>query len=226
MVKDSQDEKVTLAAFIDDNYKLLSALGIFTALTLFASNLPLRWIGYALSFLFLTATVLILLELWERFPSKSGTTRLFWFENALFLSGLVVVGYWFLEFRAIWHHLLFIPIASVLMWFFSAIIKRFNLFNVLFRTEPGGRRTLRHIFGLTLWGVVIVASLALASVLSPPINALLDEARQSMEPSEPYAPHPTPISVPTATPTRTPTPIPPTPTPTLPTPTPTLAAET
>jgi len=181
MVQDSQDEKLTLSAFIDDNYRLLSALGIFSALTLFASNFPLKAIGYALSFLFLFATVLILLEVWERFPSKMGATRLFWFENALFLSGLVLVGYWFLEFRGVWQHLLFVPIASVLMRLFSTIIKRFDLFNILFRAEPGARKTLRYIFGIALWAVLIVASVAIANLLSGPINAFLDEARYYLD---------------------------------------------
>lgn len=188
MTQNAQEDKVTLAAFIDDNYKLLSALGVFVGLTLFASNLPLKSIGYSLSFLFVSATVLIMLELWERFPSKSGTTRLFWFENILFLSSLLVVAYWFVEFRAMWHQYLVVPILCILLWLVSAVIKRFDLFNRLFRTEPGGRKILRYIFGFALIGVVFVVSYAVATWLTPPINTFLDEVRRSMEASAPYAP--------------------------------------
>ncbi len=45
-----KDEKVSLASFIDANQKLISVLGIFTAISVFASNLPLKPVGYALSF--------------------------------------------------------------------------------------------------------------------------------------------------------------------------------
>lgn len=185
MVQNSQDKEVTLAAFIEDNYRLLSALGIFVALTLFASNLPLKSIGYSLSFLFVSATVLIMLELWERFPSKSGTSRLFWFENVLFLSALLVVAYWFLEFRAMWHQYLIVPILGILLWLSSAAIKRFDVFNRLFRTEPGGRKILRYFFGFALVAVVIVVSWILAEFITPPINVFLDEVRRYLESTAP-----------------------------------------
>jgi len=184
MVKNAKNEKTTLTAFIEDNHKLLSTLGIFIALTVFASSLTLRWIASILSGFFLFATILICFELWERFPS-GGSTRLAFFENTLVFATLVVIAYWLLEFRTVWHLGLIVPIAVTFLWLISVGIKRFNVFDRLFRSEPGGRKVLRYIFGLALVTVVWVISTALAILITPPINAFLDATYEYLKSTAP-----------------------------------------
>jgi hypothetical protein len=74
---------MALYTFVEENHKLLTVLGVFTALTVFAANLPLRPLGSMLSFLFMALTVTLWLELLERFPSKAAGWRMDWFETLL-----------------------------------------------------------------------------------------------------------------------------------------------
>jgi len=181
MAQDSEDQEVTLQAFIEDNYRLLSALAIFTALTVFATSISLEGIRTALSFLFLTETILIWFELWASFPSKSGTTRLAFFEIILLFATLVVVFYWLVEFRAVWHHYLFVLISGIVLWVISTLMKRFDLFNRLFRTEPGGRKILRYILGVALASVVMFVTYFVTARATPSINTVLDEVYKQMK---------------------------------------------
>ena len=167
-------KKVTLGEFIETNHKLLSTLGIFTVLAVFSNNLQLKGIGYFLSFLFVAAMVLIWLELWARFPTK-GSEKLVWFENIISVATLGVVVYWLVDFRSIWRYYLPMLILLILLWPMSEIMRRFNIFNVVFHTKPGERKTLRYILGLLILMVAFIISGRIAGLLAPPINALLDE---------------------------------------------------
>jgi protein-S-isoprenylcysteine O-methyltransferase Ste14 len=171
----TSNERITLACFLEKNHKLIAVLGVFTALTVFATTLPLKSYGYALSFMFLALVVLIWLELWQRFPSGEGTWRLFWFENILTFAILGVVGYWFIEFRPIWHKflgiLLFLLILAIISW----LMKRFQIFNRVFHSKPGRHKLLRYLLGLGLIFISLAIALHLAGLITGPINRLLDE---------------------------------------------------
>lgn len=173
-------KRATLNTFINKNDKLLSALGIFTALTVFSSNLSLKWIGYILSFLFLSTTILIWLELWAKFP-KSATTRLMWFENILSYSIMAVIAYWLLAFYEIWRLFLFIPIALILLYLFSIFIKRFSIFNTVFHSKSIHHKKLRYILGFTVLIVVLYISSYIANQLESPISTLINNIKQSFE---------------------------------------------
>jgi len=54
--------KNSLSDYVENNSKLISVLGVFTALTVFTNNLSIKPIGYALSFVFLTITIIIWVE--------------------------------------------------------------------------------------------------------------------------------------------------------------------
>jgi hypothetical protein len=104
--------KVTLHAFIEENHKILSVLGVFTALTVFARGLPLTGMGQVLSFFFLTLTVLLWIEIMTRYP-KPASTRLIWFENIVTATVFLTAGYWLVEYYAI---LGTAGIALLIMW--------------------------------------------------------------------------------------------------------------
>jgi len=180
--KDISPDELTLGQFVEDNHKILSVLGIFTALSVFSSNLALKPLGGFLSLLFLTLTVLIWLEVWQRFPSKSGSARLSWFENILSVTIFLVIFYWLLEFRRIApRDGLTTLLTLVALGVVSSTFKRFNVFNRLFRAQPGKLKWLRSIFGIVLIAGVLYASSRLSGVLAPPLGRFLDAALQELQ---------------------------------------------
>ncbi len=127
----------TISTFVEVNHKLITVLGVFTALTVFAANLPLRPFGNILSFMFLALAILVWLELWAKFPKGAVTWRLNWFENILSYAVMIIIAYWFLSFRDIWRIWLPFLIALLFLAGFSMVMKRYDVFDRLFKTEPG-----------------------------------------------------------------------------------------
>lgn len=173
-------DKPTLSSFIEDNHKLITVLGVFTALTVFASSLTLKPMGLVLSFLFMTLAAIVWLELCARFPSKSGTWRLTWFENILSFTVLAFIAYWLLDFRTIWKNLLLVLVGGLILAVVSATMKRFGLFNRLFRAQPGKKRVLRYVIWLLLVSATIFLSFWLAGLVTPSINRALDVITETM----------------------------------------------
>ncbi len=163
----------TLVAFVENNYRLLTALGVFTALTVYSGNLTLKPVGYVLSFFFLAAAVLLWLELWANFP-RLGTARLFWFENILFFATMILVFYWLVEFRSIWRSFLFLPIAFFILSLLAIIVKRYDLFSRATHAEPGRWKLLRYIFALSLFWFSVLIALYIAALVAQPVNDFLD----------------------------------------------------
>jgi len=128
--------RVSLSGFIEENHKLLSTIGIFTALTVFSFNLKLSLFGYGLSFLFLAMTVLLWLELISKFPPK-GSGILGWFESILGIAVLGLIAYWFVDYGPVWNIIMPLFIQLLLLGIISFLIKKFNVFNRLFQAEPG-----------------------------------------------------------------------------------------
>ena len=172
--------RMTLHAFVEENHKLLTVLGVFTALTVFAANLPLKSLGSMLSFLFMAMTVILWLEVLERFPSKGAGWRMDWFEILLSFTVLVLAFYWFVDFRRVWDYWLVIPVAAPLLWAASKVMDRFDLFNRVFRAKPDEKRTLRY----ALWVVFIVgallAAISIAAVVTPHVDRWLDKVAEGM----------------------------------------------
>lgn len=125
---EKKNEKKSLTEFIEQNHKLISVLGILTALTVFTYNLPLKLLGYLLSFGFLFLTILVWFELWAKFPKKPTSWRLSNFESTLqfLIFGLVI--YWFLAYREIWHYLLVFPLWLVSVYLITWPILKYKLF--------------------------------------------------------------------------------------------------
>jgi hypothetical protein len=164
----------TLKSFIEENHRLLTVLGVFTALTIFASNLPVKPLGGIISFLFMTLTIILWLELWAQFPSARGGWRIVWFESLLGVTILFLVFYWLLDYRIVWDQMLVVLILIVILAPFLWAMKKFNIFNRLFHTQPGKLRFLRYVFGIIILLAVIFLSFYIASLLAGPINTSLD----------------------------------------------------
>jgi hypothetical protein len=173
--KNEVEKLMTLEDFLKQNEKLITTFGVFIALTMFAMSLPIKIIGAGLSFLFLTLSILIWIELWRKFPSKEGSLSLNIFENMLALITLVIIANWLLDYRRIWHEILFLPIFGILATAISYIIKKFNIFNQLFHTKKDEKRSWRYFLGNIIIGTILFFSFIIAKVSSPPINKFLDE---------------------------------------------------
>src|ERR1700751_5570354 len=72
--------KSTLTEYLDENGKLLSALGLFLGLSVFANNLADKEVGRLLSFLLFTLGLLIFLELMRNFRAFDFYGKIYWFR--------------------------------------------------------------------------------------------------------------------------------------------------
>ena len=133
-----------------------------------------------MSFMFMTLTVLLWLELWSKFPSESGDWKITWFENILFLTVLAILVYWLIDFRDIWHEFLFILIFGIISGLFSVVMKKFGIFNKLFHTQAGKLKWLRYIFGIIILIIIITGSWLLAQSFAPMANEVLDSINESI----------------------------------------------
>ena len=176
-----KENRATLTKFIEDNEKLINVLGVFTAIKVFVGELRLQAYGYTLSFMFMTLTVILWLELWGKFPSESGDWKITWFENILFLTVLAILVYWLIDFRDIWHEFLFLLIFGIIGGAFSAVMKKFGIFNKLFRTQAGKLKWLRYTFGIIIMLIVITASWLMAQSIAPIANDVLDSINEAIK---------------------------------------------
>lgn len=95
--KESNENKpspMTLSEFIEDNHKLISVLGIFSAITVFSASLDFLPGKQFLTGMLLTLSVLLWIELVGKFPSEKVTGLLTWFENILSLTVAFIVISW------------------------------------------------------------------------------------------------------------------------------------
>ena len=180
---DQQAERNTLGEFIENNHRLLSAVGLFTALTIFATNLEIEILGAFLSFLLLSATVILWMELLEKFPASApATAKLTWFESTLSGAMLVVVFYWLLQFRGFWRSLLAIPIVLVLVGIFSGVLKRFDAFNRAFSAKPGQKRGWRYFVAFIVYSAAMLGAILIAAqITESSVGPWLDNVRQLLD---------------------------------------------
>ncbi len=156
----------TLAEFIEDNYKLITVLGVFTALTVYIGSTPLKPLTQVISFFFLTLAVFVWVELWGRFPESMGTLTLFWFENVFSLSAIAIVIYWFLTVGCVFPPIIMISVFLLVMSVISIPIKKFQLFNRIFRSEPGKGRILRIVLGVSILLMAYAIGVLFSSLIS------------------------------------------------------------
>lgn len=147
---------MTLSDFINKNNKLLTALGVFVSLSLFTDRIDSSaLLSKYLSFLFLLLAIIIWLELWRKYP-KRGDPLLSWFETILSFAFLMFIMYWFFEYREITFK--YIPLIIGLIVFIpvSHIIKKYNLFNRVFKARQGEKPLLRYLIATALiLGIVL-----------------------------------------------------------------------
>jgi len=170
---------VSLSQFVEQNQKLFGVLGVFTGVSVFVGQLRLHWFAYGLSFVFTLLVLILWIELWGKFPSGSGGWRITVFEDLLSLAVLGLVAYLFIDYRDIWHQYLALAILclvfSVIMGVVSWAIKRYAVFNRLFRALPNQRVILRYLVATSIGLAAFYLSFYLAKLIAPVANRVLDD---------------------------------------------------
>jgi hypothetical protein len=95
-------ETVSLNDFINENEKILSILGVFIAVAVFAKDLPIKSLGHMISFLSFGIIILLSLEITFSLPYSEAEIRLKLFGNLFITSIIILSFYWLLDFREIW----------------------------------------------------------------------------------------------------------------------------
>ncbi len=167
-IENQKPVKISLATFVEENQKLLTVIGVFTAVTLFATNIKILYMATILSFLFLLLTLLLWIELINKFP-KTGSAILGWFEAILGICILGLIFYWLVEYREIWQVVLPFFFQLILILILSYIIKKTNLFNRIFKAKPGQKIGWRYIVYFAIMLTTLYIGLYVGYIISPPI---------------------------------------------------------
>jgi len=163
--KSPRSDPPTLADFINENERIITVLGVLIALTAYFSSSPLKPFGQIFSALLLTLTLFVWFELWGKFPSKMGTSTLFWFENIFSLTIFAVVAYWFVSIGCIFPQIIFIVSFLLISSLISYLMKKLDIFNRFFKAKPGQKRVLRIILGILIIIVSFLAGVFIVSVI-------------------------------------------------------------
>ena len=156
-----EDEKglvgVSLSKFIDDNHKIISVFGVFLAVAAFATKLDPPILGYALSFLFVSNSVLIWIELINQIP-RGAKGRLYWFGEILGYSFFVLVAYCLLSFRNAWKYYLYLPVAVVIVAAFFQLLSSSPKLQSLVAASFGKHKLVRWLIIAIGWIMLMLLS--------------------------------------------------------------------
>lgn len=169
----SDSQSSALADFIEKNKGLISVLGVFAALTLFARGLPIAPLGLMLSLLFMTLATLVAFELFGRFPDAASGLRVNLFRTALLMAVLLLIVYLFLDYREVWHSWLAIPLVGVLLTAILWVVGRLGLLPAALKRRYGSSAGV-SVLSLCVVVAALAVATVLAGLLSGPLNHLLD----------------------------------------------------
>jgi len=182
---DESKEIVTLSDFIDENQKLITVLGVFTALTVFAGNISLAPFRNILSFLFMSLAIIVWIELWRKFPLKKYTWLLRWFEIILTLSIIVLISYWFIGYSEMWQGYLIVALTSIFTAVFGIVHRKLDLYDRLYNSKSSRYKLIKRITWFAFIIIWIGTSTYFAIRYSPSIGKLLNELHQQMNSVKP-----------------------------------------
>lgn len=129
-----ESTKITLKRFIDDNHKLLTIIGVFTALTAFFSSK--RDFGIFASFFSFIMLLLLYWELWVNFPkSEESSTNLQVFEYFFMLLLFALAGEFLIFYKDILltysNLMIFVALLYAYSVIFIKIINKYKLYLVV-----------------------------------------------------------------------------------------------
>jgi cell division protein FtsW (lipid II flippase) len=172
-------ELLSLREFIELNHNLLSALGIFMALTVFAANIPYEFLRTGLSFVFLAVSVILWIETFFNYnPTLSRrkySLLMRWFNVLMEIATFLLILYWLVAYSIVWKIMLPVVIFAILIALSSLILDRLSYFKKL-HYPIDSKHKLKKQF---LWWVLFFASLFLclyvAIIISPTLYKFIDD---------------------------------------------------
>ncbi len=181
----SPPKSLTLATYIEDNHKLLTVLGVFTALTGLSTNAPMKLFGVVLSFCCMGIALLVMVRLWLRFPAYPADVSTTLFKVFLFVAMLSLFLYWLAAFTNVWSYALplvvgmltFSLLSTLVLWLDKSLARRRNEPEAGADVTHGPLAGLRIVFLL----VALLLSILAAVMLAPYLVDLLDIFRQFTE---------------------------------------------
>jgi hypothetical protein len=109
-----EEKPVSLKDFIDDHQKMIAVIGVFMALAVFWSNLPLNQFSSVASFWCLIATTPLYFEIYKNYLQKKSTLSLTIFLNLFTPIMYYTTKYVFIAFRPQWKdHMI-----NLILWIF------------------------------------------------------------------------------------------------------------
>lgn len=169
-------KNTSLASFVESNHKLISALGIFTALTVFATSISLRAVAYSFSFLLLAATFLLWVELWSKFPDRSKSSlRLSLFQDITALVVLIVAVHWIISFRVFWRYFIVLPLGFAIFALLLVILSRTKPITKIVDKAIGIKGFGGFIIANVLYVLLFASSFYLAILMAEPLNSVIDQ---------------------------------------------------
>lgn len=175
-----------LADVIDENHNLLTAIGIFVALTVFSASLPVKPfkpIGIVLSFCFLGEAIILSWEFYVKsyLPANQATVRLYFFQLILELALVILVLYWLLAFRELWRGFLIIPLAFMILGVMIPILQRLGpRLSPIFERVPN-KWYWRVPVSIAWVLIIFYVAIRLASWATLPLNQWLDNLLHGLE---------------------------------------------
>lgn len=181
MSNDKRDEQPTLSDFIENNYRILTSLGIFTALTAFSLNLPFKYVGQFLAFLFMTLAFIVWIELWTKIPAKANKGRIYWFAITLNIAVIFIAFYWVIQYYAIFNSTALLTFLIVIA-FNGYILQKLRLSEHLLRIKAKIPNTLGFVMSLIIGVALMFISAKIAAFITRPIdigiNAVIRELQK------------------------------------------------
>ena len=173
LLEDKKEEKISLAAFIKENIALLTALGVFTALTIYTNNIPT--FGPYLSFLSFSISVFIWFQLLILLPEREKESKLLsLFQTSLTLIFFYNVIYWIFYCKQVWVEMLFVTILLILLAIANYLLEKYNIYNKVFKKR---NKAIKIVFVFIIYSICFFLSTYLYKWLNYALDILSKQTK-------------------------------------------------
>jgi len=169
------NKKRTLSEHIEENQKLITVIGVFTALAIFAKNIEIVQIRTMLSFLFISIAILVCIELSLKKYDNKPTWRLILFDYAILLSVLFLVGYWLITYFETWSSFIIIPMYLSFITIFIYLLKKIKVIRNLNNPETIKFKKIKLTLHYLIFILIIILSMIITSLIKEPFSDFLKE---------------------------------------------------
>lgn len=173
--------KHSIESFLAEHDKLLAGFGIFLAVTLFSKDYVDNQIGRVISFFFLTATLLIWLELWASFPSKNRSWTLITFENLINFGTIFLLIYWITDYYQESKMFILPLILLIIGTILTKVNDKYEIFDSIKKSRIWKHTIIRYLFGFLFFAVIIFITVLLTALIMGGLDPLMEEWKTSLK---------------------------------------------